>query len=376
MTFVRQSFIILLSIALVMSFKSFFVNAIVPIVSIMILLYIFISKPKKIQNLNLFALTAFVLLLVSLTGEITSPLFFLLYFLSFAVAFIFDPKVVFVFTAGLIVALFPGALKTDLTHNLILLFSLFLLSPLAFFLGVNYRKNHKIKLRAKIFYFSFLILNFSFLILNFGHAYGQSMSNQKYIIKTEDLNAIPDFTPSPFVPEGVNFKVKTGFENIPSGSFFSVSISEEVIDFGKLSPTNPIVRTVDLSVDSLSASGYSILVSENHPLENNQTNIPDTTCDNGECDQEKAGAWTNTLTYGFGYRCDNTIGTDCNSSFSMANSYKHFADISNGETATSVMAGIGSKQKSVRLSYKVNISRNQSQGTYANVITYIAVPNF
>ena len=85
------------------------------------------------------------LALIFLTGEISSPFFFLLYFLTFAVAFFFNPKIVFVVTGVLIVLLFPSSLRTDLTWNLIMLFSLFLLSPIAFFSGSDYQQKRKAK---------------------------------------------------------------------------------------------------------------------------------------------------------------------------------------------------------------------------------------
>lgn len=149
MVFARQSLIVLSSMVLTVLLKSLLSNAIVSILGILIVFYIILSNRKKIENFNLFILTALVLILISSTGEIASPFFFLLYFLSFAISFVFDPKVVFVFTIGIIILFFPGALKTDLTRNLILLFSLFLLSPLAFFTGSAYRekqeKTRKIK---------------------------------------------------------------------------------------------------------------------------------------------------------------------------------------------------------------------------------------
>lgn len=209
-------------------------------------------------------------------------------------------------------------------------------------------------------------------------AQAQTMSNQDYII-TPDTNSQSQPTAGeikPFTSEGVNFKVRSGFENTTSVLPFSVSLSSDVVDFGTLSPTNPIIRTVNLSVYSLSLYGYSIIASEDHALKSDKSVIPDTTCDNGACNQEDAAEWTNALTYGFGYRCDNVTGADCDSSFSKLNFYKRFADISNMQSEQSVMAGIGSKNKDVRMSYKVNISGSQAQGIYTNVITFIAIPNF
>jgi len=233
------------------------------------------------------------------------------------------------------------------------------------------------------------LLGYLFIGLFLPTASGQTMSNKDYTIQTQGLNAISgsagnsDYKVrstvgelSPVVSEGVNFKVRSGFENTVSALPFSVSLSSDLVDFGSLSPTNPIIRTVDLSVYSLSSYGYSVLASEDHALKSEKGSIPDTTCDNGDCNQENASVWTNLLTYGFGYRCDNAAGIDCDNSFSNSKFYKHFADISNEQSSQSVMAGIGSKNKDVRLSYKVNISRNQAEGIYNNTITYIAVPNF
>lgn len=240
--------------------------------------------------------------------------------------------------------------------------------------------------------FAIGLLGYLFIGL-FLPAGAQTMSNKDYIIKMQGFNTISGTTAntdysirstagdlSPVVSEGVNFKVRTGLENIASTLPFSVSLSENLIDFGSLSRTNPIIRTVTLSIYSLSTFGYSVIASQDHPLQMNPPaggpTIPNTTCDNGQCSQENAEAWTNILTYGFGYRCDNVTGLDCDSSFAKPNFYKHFADISNAQSPESVMAGIGSKNKDVRISYKVNISGNQAQGVYNNIITFIAVPNF
>lgn len=237
------------------------------------------------------------------------------------------------------------------------------------------------------------LLGYLFIGLFLPTVSGQTMSNKDYKIKMQGFNTISGMTTNtgyevrstvgyinPEVWEGVNFKVRAGIENTTSTLPFSVSLSSDIVDFGSLTPTNPIIRAVDLSIYSLSAYGYSILASEDNPLRMNSdtsgTNIPNTTCDSGECTAENAAEWINALTYGFGYRCDNIIGSDCDNSFLNSNFYKHFADTSNAQFPQSVMAGIGSKNKNIRLSYKVNISGTQAQGVYNNVITYIAVPNF
>lgn len=180
--------------------------------------------------------------------------------------------------------------------------------------------------------------------------------------------------------EGVNFKVKTGLENLASVVPFSISLSSNIVDFGTLNPTNPIIRTVDLRVNSLTVYGYSVIVFEDKSLTTippvSKAFIPDTTCDNGGCGTENAAEWTNALTYGFGYRCDNITGANCDSSFAKTNFYKHFPNVQNNDDAQSIMAGVGSNDKQARISYKVNIPGNQAQGIYNNIITYVGVPNF
>ena len=128
-----------------MFFKSIFSNITFFILGSLVILYLAFLSRKRIGNFNVFASINVILILILATGGISSPTFFLLYFLSFAVAFVLDPKVVFVFTIGAIVLFFPQALKTDLTRNLIMLFSLFLLSPVAFFLGIDYQKKQQAK---------------------------------------------------------------------------------------------------------------------------------------------------------------------------------------------------------------------------------------
>lgn len=248
-------------------------------------------------------------------------------------------------------------------------------------------------LELKIGYWILGLLGF-FLIGSFLSCFAeQTMSNDNYIIKTQNFNTASDTTgeqnanpkpttktPGMVTSEGVNFQARTGFENRSSTATFSILLSPGLVDFGVFSPTNPIIRTVDLSVNSESTYAYSVLVFENEPLTINSSKdnvfIPNTTCDLGACGTETASEWTNALTYGFGYRCDNATGTDCEKSFARSNFYKRFPDLSNNDDSQSIMTGAGADNKTARISYKVNISGTQPQGTYSNTITYLAIPNF
>ncbi len=188
---------------------------------------------------------------------------------------------------------------------------------------------------------------------------------------------------------GANYKVRAGFQYISSIIPFAFSISDTIIDFGVLSPTNPVTRTSTISVDNQSANGYVVTASENHQLlvPAKGAVIPDTTCDAGTCTQTTPAAWTSSLVYGFGYRCDSvsviyngSTSSDClggGSSFSPnANYYKQFADASKTETAQTLMSGTSGRTQQATITYKVNVSTGQAPGLYTNTVTYIATPTY
>ncbi len=223
-------------------------------------------------------------------------------------------------------------------------------------------------------------------------ALAQEMSNSNYILRMSNLNSAAG-NPSgsgyklgvtvgqtaPGLYSGTNYKVRAGFQYIKSIIPFAFSISQTLIDFGTLTAANPITRTANLTISIGSANGYSVTAFENHQLLSpaGGSLIPDTTCDAGTCSQTTAAAWTSSLTYGFGYRCDNTTGTDCSTDFSGSTFYKQFADNSISEAPQTVMTGANvGRNKISQVTYKVNISSTQAAGFYNNAITYIATPKY
>lgn len=178
---------------------------------------------------------------------------------------------------------------------------------------------------------------------------------------------------------GSNYKIQVGFENFDSELPLSFSVSESLIDYGQLLPTDPVSRVNILSVSSPTATGYTVQQYQNHSLKQNSSGvfIPDTTCDNGICTDKIAQPWNGTLTYGFGYRCDSvsqSVSKDknaCDKDFSDPNSYKEF---SKDDSPQLVLAG--NKDSSAQITYKVNISGTQNPQFYNNAITFLAVPNF
>lgn len=225
------------------------------------------------------------------------------------------------------------------------------------------------------------------------------MANDFFIINLGNFNSIAGqvsggsnkltFTSGEIAPglyTGTNYKICAGFyggifcnqTGISSGSAtFTFTVNPTSIDFGTIDPTNPVSRTNTLTVSASQLFTYTVTARENNSLKSPTTFIPDTTCDNGLCTDTTAATWANTLTYGFGYRCDNVTGIDCVPDFLTSNMYKAFANSELGKAAQLVMNGTTKTTgSSSQVTYKVNVSASQQPGTYNNTITYIAVPSF
>ncbi len=212
-------------------------------------------------------------------------------------------------------------------------------------------------------------------------ASAQTMSNDNYILQLQELDATRSKPKIKNSTLGVSDQKVHKQQPEPNSKAapFIFSISQSLIDFSTLSPTNPIKRSNKLTVANEPASGYSIIASEDRELSSSPSSafIPDTSCDNGLCSELSSALWTSPLTYGFGYRCDNILGTDCVDGFSDLEYYKQFANNSRSETQQKVASSTNTgKNKTVQITYKVNISGAQQFAFYSNTITYIAVPNF
>jgi len=214
------------------------------------------------------------------------------------------------------------------------------------------------------------------------------MSSDGYIIqwgnvnigggrKTSDSYTLTD-TLGQIAPgryESAGYIVRAGFQYIHSIIPFTFTISDITIDFGSLTPQSPVTQTNTLTVSAGGAGGYQVLAFENHPLRSdNNDEIPDTTCDNGNCSETNAEVWTQNTTYGFGY---NMSGDDVPTEFVDATYFKQFADEESGETPQVVMSSDTATKSSVAtVTYKVNISSLQAAGKYENALVFIAVPGY
>ncbi len=224
----------------------------------------------------------------------------------------------------------------------------------------------------------------------------QTMTNGQYILEEGNLNSFAGsasnaqnkitFTDKVKLSgtySGTNYTVTTSNPATPGTGGnttitpFSFAVSNSGVDFGKITPGEPIIRTTNLSVTTGEAAGFVVFVSENKPLTNKTgISIPDTTCDTGNCSEGIAGIWNSPLTYGFGYRCDNVDGISCLSGFNKLNYFKAFANYAQNESSQYIMQAEGSLSPyTAQITYKVNIPGTQSPGVYQNTISYIALPS-
>lgn len=172
------------------------------------------------------------------------------------------------------------------------------------------------------------------------------------------------------------FKIRAGFQYIHSIIPFAFTISDLTITFtDPLVPGTPATAANALTVACGGAGGYVIKASENKPLTSaSASTIPDTTCDNSDCDQSTAAAWTNNAIYGFGF---NMSGSDIPADFTGSTMYRQFADRSNSETPAIIMTGANvGKDIQSTVTYKINVSNTQAAGRYQNIITFMAIPTY
>lgn len=167
-------------------------------------------------------------------------------------------------------------------------------------------------------------------------------------------------------------------EEIVKSAPFELRISNNFIDYGIISATIPLYRTFNITVNG-GDNGFIVYGYQNNPLwfSGSKTFIPDTTCDNGYCSEVSSALWENTLTYGFGYRCNRKDGSICPIDFKTINYYKQFADTSKKEVMQTIVSQkAGPIKTSAEVLLKLNTSKQQSEGDYNNRITLIAVPGY
>src|SRR5437660_1507386 len=123
------------------------------IIGLLVIMYFVVSffrrKSKKDKEnfnsgLDIFIVNTIVILLVIMTGNLYSPIFFLVYFLCFGITFVFEPITVFIFAIGIAIIFLPEALTNNSIESFVRIGSIFLIAPLAFFFGKEYKDRAKL----------------------------------------------------------------------------------------------------------------------------------------------------------------------------------------------------------------------------------------
>lgn len=149
MNLIYQSLVLAISFSLVYVWQSTTLSLYtIPLLGFLIFLYLITFARKRDLSfltkggglLQIFTLNTLILLLIFATDGFNSPIFFLLYFLGFGIAFAFKPASIFTYTIGLILVFLPLALKDNVTSNFIKLGVLALVSPLAYFFAQMYQR--------------------------------------------------------------------------------------------------------------------------------------------------------------------------------------------------------------------------------------------
>lgn len=148
----------------------------------------------------------------------------------------------------------------------------------------------------------------------------------------------------------------------------SLSVSPEILIFDPLSPTDPVLRNATITIKGAQSS-LLLFETQNLQTASGET-IPDTSCDSGTCNQTVDDTWSDSLTYGFGYRCD---GGDegCNGKFARQNTY---AQIPKSISSNILVHQDSPGQTVSDVVYKINIPSDQHTGSYSTYVRYLLIP--
>jgi hypothetical protein len=181
-----------------------------------------------------------------------------------------------------------------------------------------------------------------------------------------------------------NYFIGAGFQYIYQIGEFSFTISDIDIELGTLTPNTHHTATNQLTINAKGAGGYQVYAYEQYPLthHNGSTQIPDTSCDSGTCDQTEAKPWTINSVPGFGFNMQGeNVSTDFTSDDPDCSTdnecFRQFADESSGETMQEIMGtDFIVTDDTGTVTYKLGVSGEQQAGTYQTGIVFIAVPGY
>jgi hypothetical protein len=190
---------------------------------------------------------------------------------------------------------------------------------------------------------------------------------------------------APGLFSATGYQVRSGFQYIYDtlNNTFSFEISSLDIAFGALAPGVGITQTHTITITTPSGHGYDISSFATTSFSNLVgLTIPPTTCDTGSCNSTTSAPWTQAAVYGFGFSAVglNSSGVATNigtSQFFTNTSYFRPFSVAPALSAPSLMSeSTPVKNRQARLTYKVNASPLQPEGSYQTAIVYTAIPQY
>lgn len=199
------------------------------------------------------------------------------------------------------------------------------------------------------------------------------MENNSYKIDIERVTKSPIQSPTQQPTIIVEKKQKKA---ILSPSSAGIATSTLLLDYGELSGTNPVTRKHSIEVQTDHSAEVTLYAFENNELisKSSKVIIPDTTCDDGLCSEEKESLWTSTLVYGLGFRCDLQKEHGCGKRFRDERSFQQLANLSLKESAYPLFAT--STSETLFITYKVNVPSTHTLQDYSHEITFLVVPKY
>lgn len=170
--------------------------------------------------------------------------------------------------------------------------------------------------------------------------------------------------------------VGSGFQYIYQIDTFAFSISDLAVDLGTLTSGVHSTDNNVLTITTRGAGGYTVYAYQQRPLthSNGSVTIPDTTCDDGLCDQTNADPWTNQAIAGFGF---NANGSTVPADFVNSTYFRQFANALTSEPMQAVMSSASiADSDTATITYKAGVSGTQAAGNYQTSIMYTAVPGY
>ena len=152
MKLIYEALILTLSFLIVWFFKQSGLESLTgAAIGVLIAIYVLSNlrkKEKSEDTLHIFLLTTTILFLIGTTGGLSSFLFFLFYFVIFAIGFVMNPKSVFTFALLAVIFFLPDTNSKNFLQSLIQLGSILLISPLAYFFSEEYKNKEQKELIA------------------------------------------------------------------------------------------------------------------------------------------------------------------------------------------------------------------------------------